>query len=253
MLIWSSVWLLFGLVFASLFDSLSSGARDFQIAIESLPAAITSSFNIGSDYLSKVENFISGQFLTLYTLAAAVFGIIIGVGEIGGKIEDGTLLHYLTKNISRVQLYFLQSVSNILFLGFSSIIIWAGLFTEFKLLAVSQPEINIQFFVLGAFSTWLLAISTASFGQTVGVWFSKSVATSVGAGTLVFMWLLNTLSSTEGYPDWLKPFSIFYYIDIPKLRDEFVLDTNRTFMFIVIVIIFTILGSLIFRQKDLKL
>jgi hypothetical protein len=40
---------------------------------------------------------------------------------------------------------------------------------------------------------------------------------------------------------------------VPKLRDEFLLDTSRTLVFVLITIISVIFGSAIFRQKDLRL
>jgi ABC-type transport system involved in multi-copper enzyme maturation permease subunit len=253
MLIWAAVWLALGLTYSTLFNSLSSGAKDFQTAIQSLPKSITTSFNIGEDYLSKVENFLSGQFLTLFTLAGTVFGVMIGVGEIGGKIEDGTLVHFMTKNLSRIQIYLLQNLTNIVFLGVSNVIIWAGIYLEFKLFATSQSDIHSQFFALGCLATWLMFVAASSFGQFLGAWFSKNIAQYSGITILVFMWFLHGLSNTDGYPDWLKPLTIFYYLDVPKLRDEFLLDTSRTLVFVLITIISVIFGSAIFRQKDLRL
>lgn len=253
LLIWSAFWLFFGLVFSSLFNSLSKDAISFQTLIESMPKSITASFNITADYLTKVEKFISGQFLTIYTLGGTVFALFIGVNEVGGKIEDGTWVQFHTKNISRIQLYLLQNLSNIIFLGLSSILVWLGLFLEFKLLATSQSDISLQYFTVSALATFCLFVCATSFGQLLGIIVSKIQAQAFGSSVLVFMWFLNSLSTTSGYPEWLKPVSLYFYINVPRLRDQFSLDFPKILVLILLSITFTIAGSLFFRQKDLQL
>jgi|LakMenEpi03Aug12_release.lakeMendotaPanAssembly.Ray.scaffolds.fasta_scaffold274231_2 ABC-type transport system involved in multi-copper enzyme maturation permease subunit len=251
-LFWVLVWLALGLVFANLFDSLSQEAQETEKLITNLPAALRGTFNIDTGYLTQVEKFLSGQFLTVYTLIGTIFALIQGVYEIGGKVEDRTISNYLTKNISRTELYLSQFFANLVFFVTSSGVVWGLVYGFFRIFS-DQSEISIEYFLATFLMTSALFVTTAGAGQLLGILFPKNIAQLGGIGVLVFSWFLNSLSSIGGFPEWLKPFSPFYYLNVLKLRDEFAVDWSRFGVLMSVYVACLVVGILVFRKKDLYL
>jgi putative exporter of polyketide antibiotics len=101
--------------------------------------------------------------------------------------------------------------------------------------------------------TSALFVTTSGAGQLLGILFPKNIAQLGGIGVLVFSWFLNSLSSIGGFPEWLKPFSPFYYLNVLKLRDEFAVDWSRFGVLMSVYVACLVVGILVFRKKDLYL
>ena len=246
---WIGVWLSLGLVFALLFDSLSEEALEAEEFITRLPAAITDTFNIGSGYLTEVEKFLSGQFMTVYTLIGTIFALIQGVGVVGGVIEDRTISNYITKNISRLNFYAGKFLINLVFFATSGAAVWGLVYLFFDIFS-SQSELSLGYFFAAYFATSTLFIVVSGIGQLLGVILPKNIAQLGGIGFLVFTWFLNSLSSISGYQECIKPTSIFYYLNSTKLRDDFTFDIDRLAVLYVVYLISLVVGIIIYRQKD---
>jgi ABC-type transport system involved in multi-copper enzyme maturation permease subunit len=252
-LFWTLIWVALGVIFALIFQSFSQSAQGMDKLYQSLPQALLKSVNIEPGYLTQVEKFLSGQFLTIYTLIGAVFALFQGVGEIGGKIDDRTISNFLTKNISRSSFYTLQFITNLIFLFASNVIVWLSIYWSFRLFTTTQNNISTDYFVYGSLSTSVLFVTICGIGQAWSTIVSKNIAQFSGIGILVISWFLNSLSSIDGYPDWLRPWAIFYYLNVDKLRDEFAADSYRLTVLVVVYLVSLVIGVVIFRKKDMYL
>lgn len=248
--IWSVWWLLLGFVFSSLFSTLAQEAAEYDKIIGTLPPALLSSFNIAAGYLSRVETFLSGQFLTTFGLIGSVFALFIGVGELRGKLEDGSVYNWLTKSLSRTSIFTGQWLVNIIFLSLGNLIIWSLLYFQFYFLS-DQKDISVDYFVNAGLGTFLVFLVWTSFGALIGTIFTKSRSQSLGVGLIVLSWFLNNLASLSGFPAWLEKLSVFSYFDTGKLRQDYVLDWSRIWVLPVLSVIFVLIGLSVFRQKDL--
>lgn len=248
---WVLAWTSVGVLFAFVFNSIKPDADKFNELVQSMPKSITSSFNIGANYLSKPETFLSGQFLTIFSLIGSIFTLIMGVNEIGEKIVNGTIVNWLNKNISRVQLYVLQAVANIIYIIVSNTLVWLGIYTAFTLFA-DTDSLSTDYFVYGSIGTGLLFLAWASIGQALGVLLPKSLAQNIGIGVIVLSWFINNLSTIQGFPSWARPFSLFYFFDNVKLRDEFMLNADRALILPIIILISILIGTLYFRHRDIQ-
>jgi ABC-type transport system involved in multi-copper enzyme maturation permease subunit len=249
---WVLIWLALGLLFSTVFNSISKDAKAMEEIINTIPPAISRSFNIGTGYLTRVENFLSGQFLTFYTLIGSVFAYFQGINEVSGKIDDKTITFYITRNLSRTMFYILQFVSNFIYFFTSGAIVWSVLYLLFRIFT-SQDTIRVEYFIYGFISTGVLFLTIATFGQFLGVLWSRTKTQYLGAGLIIFSWFLNSLSSLEGFPEFLNNWSFFYYLNVPKLRDEFLPDITRLSVLLIFLLISLVLGKIIFRRKDLFL
>lgn len=249
---WIFVWNLVGLIFSTLFDSFKSEAAQLNATIEALPQGLKNSFNISNDYASSVENLISGQFLTLHLLIGAIFSYIIGLGEIGGKIDDHTIFQWLSSRLSRSSLFISQFITNSLFLLIGAVCIWAGLFVQFELLT-SQENISQHYFGSAALSTGIFCIACTSLGQLLGVIVPRKIGQNVGIGYIIFAFFINSLSKINGFPESLNILSIFRLVDVVMLRDDYTINSNNIYSLMALTAISISIGILFFRTKDIHM
>lgn len=245
-------WTLLGLLFAVVFKDLSRTAAQTIKIYQALPPAILHSFNISNDYLTHVEKFLSGQFLSVYMLAGGIFALFMGVGSIGGKIEDSTIANLLNKPFSRATIYLTQAITNIVSLIIASAATGAimyGLFAAFS----GQKSISVQYFVSAFSGATIIFITVALLGQLLGMVIGKVKAQAAGSAFIVFSFFLNGLGALAGAPTWLQNTSIFYYFNTVQLRDFYNLDMRRLAVLLVASAVFLIIGTLWFRRKDLYL
>lgn len=247
---WSIIWTLLSLLFSTVFKSMSATADESARIYESLPDAVLKTVNISADYLTKPENFLSGQFLTVYLLAGSIFSVIMGVNAVGGKIQDKTIVTYLTKRLSRISIYLMQAIVLLISLIVMNSVVGAALFVSFHLFSGSDPSLK---YIAATFLGSITIFTTfAVIGLCAGVLVDKSRATAFGSALAVISFFINGLGTLAGVPSWLQKFSLYYYFDTQQLRDFYVID-GRILVLIVLSIVLTIFGSHIFRKKDLYL
>ncbi len=245
---WILVWGGLSIILALLFDGLSA-EDELEGVLENLPEALLGALNISQGYFSQVENFVAGQFLTLYTLTGGVFGVFMGVGAIRGKIESHYLQTLLSQHQSRWQIAISEVVIQIVFWLMSALLVgflsWGifGFFTE-------QESVSGQFF----FFAMLGSLSIQLFGLAIGLFFGilwkAAVAQSLGSGLIAITWLLNGLKDTPGYPEVLKLFSPFYYFDVALLREEFSINWSSWWFLMMISLALASLSVWIFQSED---
>ncbi|GAB4148616.1 MAG: hypothetical protein OHK0017_11500 [Patescibacteria group bacterium] len=235
-----------------MFNSLAKDTASIDQVIKSLPESVAKSFNIGENYLSKVESFVSGQFLSIFILIGSIFAYFIGVGEIGGKIYDRTIANWLTKNLSRTQIYLGQWLTSVALFTVSNAAIWGLMYYMFDLFS-DQSELSKLYFTYAAIGTLGLFLTWNAFGQMVSVVAGRAKSIPIGSTFIVFSWFVNNLANLNGFPQWIKPFSINNYFNIILLRDNFELDWAKTIGLVGFTLLFMLAGLLLFRRKDLYL
>jgi ABC-type transport system involved in multi-copper enzyme maturation permease subunit len=218
-LYWIAVWVFLSLLLASLFDGIA-GESELESVLENLPEALRGAFNISSGYFSQVENFVSGQFLTLYTLAGGVMGIFMGVGAIRGKIDSGYIGTVLMQPHKRWQVALSEWVIQLIFCLLSAGIVALSswyLFSQFT----SQEEVSLQFFIMAMLGSVSIQVFSSGLGMFLGMYIPSSSAQAIGSGFIMITWFLNGLADVSGFPDVLKPFSPFYFFDVSNLYSEY--------------------------------
>ena len=252
LIVWVVVWSLLLLLFAVVFNSLSKDAAESAKVFQQLPNGVYSSFNIDpSSYLSKIESFISGQFLSVYMLAGSIFAFSFGVGAIGKKIESRTVAMLLTKPLARGQLYMVQAlVAVVFFIVVSSALCGMSLLI-FNSLLQTQSHISTSYFVSLYCGSCLLFASFTLLGQLVGTVLNGGRAITVGAGIVVVSWFLNSLAPLAHLPAFVQYLSPFHYFDVSLLRSSYVLAGALTLQLAGIMIGFLLIGWYVFKQKDI--
>jgi ABC-type transport system involved in multi-copper enzyme maturation permease subunit len=252
LLIWILGWSAMTWILAYPYDSISEDAEETQKVISSFPEEMRQAFNIQDTYLTQVESFISGQFLTFFMLIGSIYGAYLGANLIAGKIHNKTIADLMTKQTSRVSLFLSQYLVGLLFLSISAALIGTLAFIGFNL-QTSQEEISTDFFLSLFTGATILHLFFLAFGQTLGILLDKSKGLSISAGLAVASWFINSLSSLAGFPDWLPKLTPFYYLDTDKLVNDFALDWNKTAILLTLTILTITLGTMLFRRKNVYL
>lgn len=249
-LAWSVIWTLLSLLFSTVFKSMSATAEQSARIYQSLPPAVLKTVNISADYLTKPENFLSGQFLTIYLLAGSIFSVIMGVNAIGGRIQDKTIFMYLSKKLPRVSIYLMQAFVVVLTLILLNIIVGTVLYTSFSLFSGADPSLS---YILATFTGAAVVFTAfAAIGLIAGVLLEKSPAAALGSALAVISFFVNGLGALAGVPAWLQKCSLYYYFDTQQLRELYTLDA-RIFVIISLTLLLISLGAYFFRKKDLYL
>ncbi|MBL8159046.1 ABC transporter permease subunit [Candidatus Saccharibacteria bacterium] len=250
--IWTIVWSLLLLLFSSVFNSLSDDAEETAKVFESLPKELYGALNINpSAYLTSIENFLSGQFLFVYMLAGTIFAFALGVGAIGKRIENGTIANFLTRPLPRGDIYIVQWLVNCLFLAMAGALVGGIAWLIFDTLLTGQDIISEGYFFWTFTGTTLLFITFATLGQLVGTLMNGGRSLAVGAAIAVASYFINALGAIAELPQWLQSVSLFHYLDVATLRDEYVLNGERALYLVGFTLLFVLLGWLLFRRKDI--
>ena len=250
--IWVAVWTLLLLLFATVFNSLSKDSATNAKLFEQLPKGIFNAINIDpSLYLTKIEKFISGQFLFVYLLAGSIFSFALGASAIGKKIESRTIAMLLTKPISRGKLYLVQYLSSATFLAAAGVVIGCLAWTIMNVLLKYQSDISSSYFIWLFFGSTLIFLTFSALGQLIGSLMNGGSSLQVGAGIIVVSWFVNSLGEFAHIPTAVQVFSLFHYFNIPLLRDHFHLDFGLTIYLVAILLALLTAGYISFKKKDI--
>lgn len=219
---WVVVWTFVAFVLGSLFDGLAA-ENNLEEVLGNLPEGLLGSLNISEGFFSQVENFASGQFLTLYILTGGLFGLFMGVGALRGKIESKYLPTVLSYQMSRVSVALAEGFVQLMFWSISAVTVGFLSWIVFSIMT-AQESVSGQFFVIAMAGSFIIHIFGVCLGMFLGMIFRDPIAKSVGSALLASTWLLDGFSDTAGYPEALKPVSPFYYFDISLLQSEYALD-----------------------------
>lgn len=250
--VWTLIWSLLLLLFAVVFKSLNNDAAKSSEVFKQLPSGVFSSFNIDpATYLSHIESFISGQFLSVYLLAGSIFAFSLGVGSIGKKIENRMLATTLTKPISRTWLYCIEFVINSWFLITASAALFGISIVIFNTVLKDHTVISVSYFSSLFSGSGILFIAYMALGQLVGTILNGGRAVLVGAAIVVFSWFLNSLAPLVHISNVIQIISLFHYFDVTLLRSSFELNFSLTVQLVAIILGLVLLGRYIFSNKNI--
>ena len=247
-IVWSSVWILLSLLFATVFKTFSASAVQSAKIYESLPPAVLKTVNIPTDYLTTPEKFLSGQFLTVFLLAGSILAVTLSVNAIGGRIQNRSIVSLLTKNLSRPFIYLALALTLAIVIITINIVVGASLYVMFTLFGGMSPSLSyIISFVVGATVTFTTFVAL---GQLLGTVLQKNHASSLGYAFAVVSFFANGLGSLSGVPSWIRKSSVYYYFDTLNLSRTNSLEI-KLLILLLLTFLLLLIGVFAFRKKDI--
>ncbi len=248
-MVWVFWWAIMAVYMAYVFNMISDTASANSL-LKTLDPNLLKAFNIGENYFTSVEGFVGGQFTSLYGLIGSIFALFVGVGCIGGEIEQKRIHFILLAPFSRTAVYLTRFVVNSIGLLVSTHMVFLLAYILFVHLT-NIPNISYQFFISIASVLAIIQLCILSVAMVLGLIGQRQMVQSVSIGALVASWFMNSLSSLSGYPEWIRPFSVFYYANIPHIIETFNVDSQRSPFFIFGIIIPLAFGIYLFRKTDI--
>jgi putative exporter of polyketide antibiotics len=249
-IIWILVWTGILALTLSLFDPLKDSFDDSFF--ENLPSFVQAFADYDTGYFDSVRNFISSEFVSFYVVISAIFAVIIGSGELSGKIEDTTIFYKLSNNISRLEFYLTQFLSNLSVIILTNVTLSA---ISYVLTILMTTDQNTPFSFYGRMflAMSVIQIFFTLLAQLLGIVTNKSQSNIIGIVIAIFAWLINNLSRIPGFPDYLELVSPFYHLKLDKITDDNVLEITHLSIIIFLSAILFILGIIAFRNKNIHI
>jgi ABC-2 type transport system permease protein len=263
-LIWSTIWerkwpvliycassviLLF--LYISLYPSLQSQMQSLNQLMATFPKGVLTAFGITNLTNFTLESLlVSKQFGLVWPLLAGILGISLAGNDLAREIEQGTIEFLLAQPISRAKLYWSRFIAEI-----SALIVFAAVSTLPAIpiaMAFHVDYIGVNYFKLFLVAT-LFAWAIYSMSMFFSALFStKGRVYGVMSGIVVAMYVAFLLSTLENSLDKLKYFSFFHYFTANVLIDG-KFDWLAMVVFSATIIVFTILGLIIFKRRDIAI
>ena len=243
---WSIGLALYGLLMASLFDSIA-GIEGFEEMIAQYPPELMAFFGdlMG---ISTPKGYFDIYYLNYMPIIIGIFAAIVGAGLLVSDEEKGILDLVMAHPLSRTSLYwgrvlgFLVATVVILLVGWLSWLIpTAGTGFDLTWIELLRPFVPL-FAVLALFGCLALLLSL--------LLPSVRVAAGVSGGLLVANYLLVGLSNTNEYLKAVMEYSPLHYYQAGKA----ISDLNFTWVagLLAVALLFALLGWWRFQRRDIR-
>lgn len=242
--------LAFLLMHISIFPSFKDQQVQFDQILKTMPEGFTKAFNLQDFNLSVFENYISTEeFSLIWPLLLAIMAISFAGGMIASEIEKGTIEVLLSQPISRTKLFLsrylagLSLIISFILVTISATVIMAKLFS-ISLQISHYPTLAFIGFIFGWAIFSITIFLSAIFSDKGKVYF-------ISAGLLILMYALNIASGLKENLDKIKYLSFFHYYNPADALIRNKIDDIGVWVFLAIIIIFTVAGLIAFDRRDI--
>lgn len=217
--------------------------------LQELPDYIVKSFTGGSEMAASLGGFLSMEYFSWMGLAFAFFTFVVGARAIAGEIESGTYDPLVPKPFSRQSFFWgkylvytaytiVLVMVNFMFLGIGlklvgsglAILTWAKLF-ELTTLAV-LTFLALSFLLSAVFNNSEMAMKMA-----------------IGIG--IVQYLVNMIANAVSRPAWAE-WTVSHHANTGEIFNGGSLPLGSVLFLVVLWLVFTTTGAIIFEKKDVS-
>jgi ABC-2 type transport system permease protein len=224
---------------------------DLQALYESYPKEILKFFGeSGIESMSKIEGFLSLEFLSLFFILIVAFYVAATAGSIiAGAIEKKTMDFQLSQPISRTKLLLSETIMGLL--G-TFILVFLTSFSIWVLGKAYHVEIGekglLSFMIIATLFLWAIYGIALIFSS-----FLKSKI-MVASTTLILMMTFYVFSSMTRMVEKLAnydKYSLFYLYDPQKNLESGTFNANHAIILLTIFVVGLLVSLLIFNKRDI--
>jgi ABC-2 type transport system permease protein len=248
-LIWTVAWIAMILLLLPFYDTFSSDNSDFGKLFEELPDAFKVAFNIDANTLSTITGYINTELVELLILCASIFGAYIGIRTIAKEISNKSLLFVVTKPVNRMTIFYGKALSTIILTILSNITLFVTLAVGVELFTTSNSPNEYIFFAFLVVTIYQLLYF--SLGLLLGIVIEEGPGLGIGIMTVVLTFVINIISNLSKDFDFLRFVTPYFYLDLSPLISGGSLDNYRLVFMAMFIIIFLLLGSVLFDRRDI--
>lgn len=234
----------------SIFPSFKDQQIDIDKMMESMPEGFKEAFGLNDYKMNVFENYIAAEeFSMIWPLLLIILAISTAGAAIASEVEKGTIEILISQPLSRTGLYVSRYLSGlVLLIAFVAItlIFLVGIAKIFGI----DPQVSHYFStgiagLLFGWAIYSIAFSLSAFFSDRGkVYF-------ISAALIVVMYAINIVSSLKESLKEFRYASFFNYFNANDLLIRNQIDGTGVIVFISVIVVFSILGLIIFNNRDI--
>lgn len=238
-------------MYIALFPAIQKQAEGLDKMMEAFPKGFMEAFgfNGAQALFSRLEAYMSTEYFSFFW-PIMVITMMVGFANlmIITEIEKGTIELSLAQPVSRFKLFFTRYLSGVFYLLVFDVISIFAIIPIAKLNNVAYQMEN-YYNIFGISMLFGLAIfSMATFFSAV--FSEKGKAMASVTSVLMFMYILNIISTLKNSVKDVRYFSIFYYFSPSKVFGNNEIVQYSVPVFIGIIVVFTVAAALWFNRRD---
>ncbi|MCP4611674.1 MAG: hypothetical protein GY845_23440 [Planctomycetes bacterium] len=231
----------------------NESVKTFINFIDRLPSFIKTVFGGESLQVGNISGLIAIGYnhplvLTLYML----FAVGVPTGLLAGEVQKGTMELILSRQVTKIHVYICAGLITITGMFALVLVMFGGTIFATNLYDFGQA-IPLYSFFKAAINGGLLASAAGGIALLAAACFQRNTAVWLTVAYLVANYFVSVIAEWWSLMKWLKPTTIFYYVDGAKIFTEPTWPISNMCVLLSILIISTILGGVIWSRRDLPL
>jgi ABC-2 type transport system permease protein len=231
----------------------NESVKTFVQFLDMLPSFIKTALGGEALKVGNVSGLISIGYnhplvLTLYML----FAVGVPTGLLAGEVQKGTMELILSRQVTKTQVYICSGLITITGMFALVIVMFGGTVFAINVYEFSQ-EVPLYSFFKAAINGGILASAVGGIALLAAACFQRNTAVWLTVAYLVANYFVSIIAEWWPRMKWLKPTTIFYYVDGEKIFTEAGWPLGDMGVLVLILVISTLLGGFIWSRRDLPL
>ncbi|MDT8299924.1 MAG: hypothetical protein RQ760_00480 [Sedimentisphaerales bacterium] len=231
----------------------NDSVKTFVQFLDMLPSFIKTALGGDALQVGNVSGLISIGYnhplvLTLYML----FAVGVPTGLLAGEVQKGTMELILSRQVTKIHVYICAGLITITGMFALVMVMFSGTMLAINVYEFSQ-EVPLYSFFKAAINGGILASVAGGIALLSAACFQRNTAVWLTVAYLVANYFVSIIAEWWPRMKWLKPTTIFYYVDGERIFTKAGWPLDDMVILVLILIISTVLGGVIWSRRDLPL
>lgn len=186
--------------------------------------------------------------LTLYML----FAVGVPTGLLAGEVQKGTMELILSRQVTKTHVYICAGLITVTGMFALVLVMFIGTVFAINIYEFGQ-EVPLYSFFKAAVNGGILASAVGGIALLAAACFQRNTAVWLTVTYLVVNYFVSIIAEWWPRMKWLYPSSIFYYVDGNRIFNEAGWPFDNMFVLLLILLVSTLLGGVVWSRRDLPL
>lgn len=250
-LVYALIGFLLLLLYTAIFPSFQKQSANLVQLINSFPPSFQKAFNIDTNFFSSLPAYLAGEKYSLTWQILAILLVVSRAGQaLSGEIEKGTMSFMLMLPISRFKLYVGKYLSGIVAIVLFVVATVLGEIPIAAAFGLHYPiTATLMLAVLGLAFAW--AIFALSYAISAIVSERSKMYFAIG-GMAILMYVADLVAKLKPDISWVGKLSLFHYFEVNEFLVLGHFKSLDVLLFVVIAVVATVVGALVFARRDIS-
>ena len=181
-----------------------------------------------------------------------LFAVGVPTGLLAGAVQKGTMELILSRQVTKIHVYICAGLITITGMLALVVVMFGGTVFSINLFDFSQ-EVALYPFLKAAINGGILASAVGGIALLAAACFQRNTAVWLTTAYLVLNYFVSIIAEWWPRMKWLYPSSIFYYVDGEKIFTEPGWPLGNLCVLLLILVVTTVSGGIIWSRRDLPL